>query len=92
MKTSISVSEFARNLTDFLSRVAYRNERFEVRKGNRVMAEVRPVAAVVRLKDLVEAAAPLPALSQGEQDDFARDVEQLRTEAGRDRGRDRWPS
>ncbi len=60
--TVLNVTEIARNFSEYISRVAYRRERFVLRKGRRVMAELRPVREGRKLGELGALMAALPRL------------------------------
>ena len=49
METRITASELARNLSDILSRVRYRRERFRVERNGEVVAEIIPVEAAPKV-------------------------------------------
>ena len=42
---SVSVTEFARGLSEFLSHVQYRGQVLDIKRGKRIIARVSPVAA-----------------------------------------------
>ena len=69
----ISVTQAARQLSDLLNRVAYQGQSFELERGNKVVAQLTPVAKPaggVPIEKLNQLFAELPALD----DDFANDV------------------
>ena len=74
----VTATEAARNLSDLLNRVRYRGERFTVVRGGEEVAEIVPArrSAGVTLRELRDALASLPAPD----DDFAADLERIRTE------------
>ncbi|MGH9947016.1 MAG: type II toxin-antitoxin system Phd/YefM family antitoxin [Pyrinomonadaceae bacterium] len=74
----ITVTEMARSFAEYLNRVAYRGERFILTRGNKPIAELRPVPTGRKLSELPEIFASLPHLTQEEADDFARDIEEAR--------------
>lgn len=43
---AVNVTEFSRNLSDFLNRVQYRGQVFDIERGKRVVARVSPVSAI----------------------------------------------
>jgi hypothetical protein len=47
-----TVTEVARNFSDYIGRVLFRRERFVLLRGNRPVAELRPVDVGVPLADL----------------------------------------
>jgi antitoxin (DNA-binding transcriptional repressor) of toxin-antitoxin stability system len=78
MKTRVSATEVARNLSDLLNRVRYRRERFTVVRGGEDVAEIGPAArsGVVTLGELRRALAALPSPD----DAFCADLESIRAE------------
>jgi antitoxin (DNA-binding transcriptional repressor) of toxin-antitoxin stability system len=87
----VTVTAFVRNFADYINRVAYRRERFMLTRGNRVIAEIRPVPEARRLSELPEILSAIPRLSAQEAEAFARDWEQARDELARMES-DRWDS
>ena len=80
----ISATEAARRLSDILSRVRYRGERFEIVRGREIVAVIGPASGgrSVPLRDLDHVFETLPRLSPEEVDGFLADVEAIRREAG----------
>jgi antitoxin (DNA-binding transcriptional repressor) of toxin-antitoxin stability system len=62
MKIRASVTDFLRDFSDYINRVAYRNERFVLVRGGKPVAEVSPVAPARRLGDLPSLLTSLPRL------------------------------
>lgn len=92
MSASITVTEVVRHFSDYISRVAYRNETFLLRKGNKPVAELRPVASGLRLGDLPSILQSLPRLSKGDAQAFAKDIDEARTTQAHEMMRDPWAS
>lgn len=88
--TEVTVTQVARNFADFVNRVAYRRESFTLVRGNRPIAELRPLPAGIRLSQLPGLVASLPRLSPAESAGFAADLDQARAELGE--ARDAWQS
>lgn len=89
---AITVTEFARNLSRFLHRVAFGGERFIILKGGKPVAEVSPPPRGRRLGELEQLLADLPHLPPEEAAVFCRDLESARAAlAGVPTG-DRWES
>ena len=85
-----SVTEVARHFADYINRVAFRGERFVLMRGKRAVAELRPVPAGKRLKELPELLASLPRLTEEEAAALAEDVDAARTEISSTPLRDPW--
>jgi hypothetical protein len=90
MATSISDTELARNLSEFLTRVADRQEHFQIRKGDRIMAELRPPSGGSTFGDLAKLFKSLPKMPDDEAEAFQKDLEAIRNEASQDKGRNPW--
>lgn len=92
MAQTLSVTEIVRNFADYISRVAYSGESFILMRGNRPMAELRPLPVGKRLAELPALLASLPRLSPSEATQFADDLTAAREELARTEPRDPWPS
>lgn len=95
MKTppTVTVTEFVRDFSRFIHRVAFGRERFILLKGGRPVAEVSPPPPMGhRLAELREVLADLPHLSPEDAADFARDLEATREAHASVRIEDRWES
>ena len=73
---AITVTEFSRSLSDFLSQVQYQGHSLEIQRGKRVIARVLPAAAVsgFPLDRLDQWLAQGPQLSTAERAAMADDV------------------
>ena len=74
MVKTISVTEVARHFAEYINRVAYRGECFVLVRGNKPMAELRPLSTGKRLAELPALLASLPHLSPAEATQFAGDL------------------
>lgn len=92
MAESLTVTEIVRNFAEYVNRVVYRRESFVLVRGNRAVAELRPVPSGRRLADLPGVVAALPHLSADEADAFANDLDATRNELARAEVRDPWQS
>ncbi len=90
MPESLTATEVARRFADVLNRVAYRRESFVIVRGQRPVAELRPVPTGARLADLPALLAALPRLDDA--DAFAADLDAARTELAAEEPADPWPS
>jgi antitoxin (DNA-binding transcriptional repressor) of toxin-antitoxin stability system len=82
MMRRLTVTEMARNFSDYINRVAYRGERFLLTRGNRVVAEIRPVPEARKLSELPGLLEAVPRLGRKAATAFARDWAQSRDELG----------
>ena len=89
---SLSVTDVARHFSDYVNRVAYRNERFVLRKGRKAVAELRPVSVGRRLGDLPAIIASLPRLSDSDLAGFSKDILRSRNRLAVERMKDPWAS
>ncbi len=74
MAQTVSVTEVARHLGEYINRVSCRGESFVILRGNRPVAELRPLPAGKRLGELPALLASLPHLSPAEADELAADL------------------
>jgi len=70
-----TVTEVARHFSDYINRVVFRRERFVLLRGNRPVAELRPVPTGVPLADLPALFAGFPQLEPGDAGAFEADLE-----------------
>jgi prevent-host-death family protein len=80
MSMHLTATELARNLADYLNRVAHRGERFTVVRRRKPVAELVPLPPVRHLGDLPELLASIPRLDVADAERFARDLEASRNE------------
>ena len=92
MSQTLSVTEVARHFTEYLNRVAYRGECFVLMRGNKPIAELRPLPAGKRLAELPAILASLPHLSEAEATQFAADLTGAREGLARAEVHDPWRS
>ena len=92
MSQTLSVTEVVRHFTEYLNRVAYRGECFVLTRGNKPIAELRPLPAGKHLAELPALLASLPHLSEAEAAQFAADLTGAREELTRAELRDPWQS
>jgi antitoxin (DNA-binding transcriptional repressor) of toxin-antitoxin stability system len=78
MRFSPSVTEVARHFSDYINRVAFRGEHFTLMRGNKPVAELRPVPTGRRLGELPELVASLPRLSIEDATSLGDDLEAAR--------------
>jgi antitoxin (DNA-binding transcriptional repressor) of toxin-antitoxin stability system len=87
---TVSVTEIARNFSEYLNRVAFRGERFILTRGSKEVAELRPRRRGVPLREFAAGLAAGPHLTEEEAKDFLRDVEDARRRAATLPVRDPW--
>jgi hypothetical protein len=90
MSISRTVTEVARNFSDYINRVVFRHERFVLLRGNRPVAELRPVHLGVPLAELPALFASFPHLDPEDAAAFAADVEAARAALDALPVRDPW--
>ena len=88
--SDVTVTQVARNFAEYVNRVAYRRESFTLLRGNKPLAELRPLPTGARLSELPGLLASLPRLTEAEAGDLGADLEASRTELGE--ARDAWQS
>jgi antitoxin (DNA-binding transcriptional repressor) of toxin-antitoxin stability system len=87
---ALTTTEAARHFAEYINRVAYRGESFVLIRGNKPVAELRPLPQGKRLSELPDLIASLPRLTQAEAADFLKDLEEAREELNRIEVRDPW--
>ena len=92
MVKTLSVTEVARHFAEYINRVAYRGERFVLVRGNKPMAELRPLSTGKRLAELPALLASLPRLSSAEATQLADDLTAAREALARAEVHDPWQS
>ncbi len=78
----VSITEAARNFSDFVNRVAYRRESFFLVRGKKTVAELRPVLAGSRLGELPALLSALPGLTDVEFEALQGDLNRIRNQRG----------
>ena len=74
----VSITDASRNFSDFINRVAYRQESFFLVRGKRAVAELRPVAAGRRVAEAVTFLSTQPPLAPAEARGLLRDLDKIR--------------
>jgi antitoxin (DNA-binding transcriptional repressor) of toxin-antitoxin stability system len=92
MPQTLSVTEIARHFAEYINRVAYRGECFVLVRGNKPLAELRPLPTGKRLAELPTLLASLPHLSETEAAQFAADLTAAREALARTEAHDPWQS
>jgi antitoxin (DNA-binding transcriptional repressor) of toxin-antitoxin stability system len=90
--SDVTVTQVARHFADYVNRVAYRRESFTLVRGNKPLAELRPLPVGKRLSELPALFASLPHLTPEEAADFADDLAVAQGELARTEVRDAWQS
>lgn len=78
---SISITEAARNFSDFVNRVAYRGERFFLIRGKRRVASLTPVGDVCSTAELERTLEAIPRLGRQECSSWLADLKEMRKES-----------
>jgi antitoxin (DNA-binding transcriptional repressor) of toxin-antitoxin stability system len=92
MPQTLSVTEIARHFAEYINRVAYRGECFVLVRGNKPIAELRPLPTGKRLAELPTLLASLPHLSETEAVQFAADLTAAQEALARAEAHDPWQS
>ena len=74
MSQKLTVTEVARHFAEFINRVVYRGETFVLVRGNKPIAELRPLPVGKRLGELPALVASLPHLTAAEAEQFGKDL------------------
>jgi antitoxin (DNA-binding transcriptional repressor) of toxin-antitoxin stability system len=92
MRRHPTVTEVARHFAAYINRVAFHGERFVLMRGNKPVAELRPVPSGGRLGELPELLASLPRLSAEDAAAFSEELGAARDEMASGEPRDPWAS
>lgn len=92
MSETLTVTEVVRHFAEYVNRVTYRRESFVLMRGNKAVAELRPLPTGKRLSELPGLFASLPHLSADEAGSFADDLDSARLALGGLEVRDAWES
>ncbi len=90
MANTLTVTEMARKFAEYINRVTYRGESFILTKGNKPVAEIRPLKKGLTGAELLEVFKSLPHLTPEEAEDFGRDIDKAREEMNKLPVRDPW--
>jgi antitoxin (DNA-binding transcriptional repressor) of toxin-antitoxin stability system len=89
---ALSVTDVARNFSEYVNRVAYRGDRFVLMKSGREMAELRPVPKGRHLRELIALLKTSARLTPAEADSFGRDLDAIRNEINCAEVKNPWDS
>ena len=78
MSRTLTVTEAARKFAEYINRVTYRRESFILTKGNKPVAEIRPLRQGVKGSELLEILKSGPHLDQADVERFAKDIDDAR--------------
>ena len=92
MSQTLTITEVARHFAEYINRVAYRGEYFVLVRGNKPIAELRPLPVGKRLADLPALCAALPHLSPTDAAQLAVDLTAAREALTRAEVHDPWQS
>ena len=92
MSQTLTITEVARHFAEYINRVAYRGESFVLVRGNKPIAELRPLPTGKRLAELPALCASLPHLSPIDAAQFAVDLTAAREALARAEVHDPWQS
>jgi prevent-host-death family protein len=84
MSRTLTVTEMSRKFAEYINRVAYRGESFILTKGNRPVAELRPLPQGRKLSELAKIFASLPHLDPEDAEQFAKDIDDARNSLPRE--------
>jgi len=90
MTSTLTVTEMARKFADYINRVAYRGDRFILTRGNKPVAEIRPLPRKLTGREFAEIWKSLPHLTPEEAEEFGRDIDAAREELNKIPIRDPW--
>lgn len=92
MNSRASITDVARNFSDYIDRVTHQGETFVLMRGGKAVAELRPLSAGQTLGDLAAFLASAPRLGEENAAAFAAELEEARAELNAAPLRDPWDS
>ncbi|MDA3926013.1 MAG: type II toxin-antitoxin system prevent-host-death family antitoxin [Kiritimatiellae bacterium] len=87
---TLSVTDVARNFSEYVNRVNYKGDRFVLVKGGREVAELKPVPKGRLLSELAALLKTSARLSQEEAEAFEADINEARAGMNKEEIRDSW--
>jgi prevent-host-death family protein len=90
MSQNLTVTEMSRRFAEYINRVAYRGESFVLTRGNKPVAEIRPLKKGLTGAELLKALRSGPHLDPDDVEQFAKDIEDARRELDSIGVRDPW--
>ena len=78
MPNTLTVTEMSRRFADYINRVAYRGESFILTRGNKPIAEIRPLRKGLTGAELVKILKDGPHLDPDDVERFAQDIDDAR--------------
>lgn len=78
MSKTITVTEMSRNLAEYMNQVAYRRESFRITRGNKEIAELRPVKRGLKGSEVLTLFKSLPRLSPEDAEALAKDYYEMK--------------
>lgn len=76
----ITVTDMMRSFSDIVSRVYYKGESFDIKKGSNIVARLSPVntKSAIAIKDLNSFFKDIPHLDELDSKDFANSINEVR--------------
>ncbi|MBC8346270.1 MAG: hypothetical protein ISR82_07925 [Candidatus Marinimicrobia bacterium] len=87
-----TITEVARNFSHLVNRVAYKHDSIILVRGNKEVAELRPVVSGLSSMDFVDFIKSLPHLTESELTSFSNDLKDVRESMNDKPIRDPWAS
>lgn len=89
---ALSVTDVARNFSEYINRVAYKGDRFVLMKSGREVAELKPVPKGRHLSELAALLKSSARLTPEEASSFETDIEAARKEMNKAEVSNPWDS
>ncbi|MBM4034396.1 MAG: hypothetical protein FJ291_21840 [Planctomycetes bacterium] len=90
MSKTLTLEEMGRNFADHIREVTERGEHIYLKRGRRVVAEVRPRLRGTKAADLPRIFESFHHLTEEEAEAFGKDIEEARKDLNRLKVRDPW--
>ena len=82
MAETVTVTEMSRKFAEYINRVTYRGEKFILTKGNKPVAELKPLPKGIKGSELLKILESAPRLTPEEAEAFGRDIDESRKAMG----------
>lgn len=89
---ALSVTDVARNFSEYINRVAYKGDCFVLLKSGREVAELKPVPKGRRLSELAALLKKSSTLTSDEAESFEKDIDAARADMNKEELRNPWDS
>lgn len=90
MKLKKTVTEVARNFSEFLNTVRYKHDTIVLIRGKKEVAELRPILSGISVSNFRDLLHSLPHIPKEDSNSFGDDLKEIRDSFNEDKLRDPW--